>query len=225
MVKRLVSIEDLGNIEVLFTDKTGTLTEGHDHVLRGARRRSAAAAGGPRRRVARATTRRSLTGGWSGGNQLDQALWGAPSAHAPAPSGPGGSPSVPFDHERRSASVLVEALTADSDGRRQGRARGGARALRDVDPRAQAVLDREFAAGARVVAVATRAGRRPDALSADDERDLELVGFLAFVDRPKADAARGARPARGASASQVKVITGDNGTRRGEGLRRPRPRR
>jgi Mg2+-importing ATPase len=29
VVKRLVSIEDLGNIVVLFTDKTGTLTEGH----------------------------------------------------------------------------------------------------------------------------------------------------------------------------------------------------
>jgi P-type E1-E2 ATPase len=28
IVKRLVSIEDLGNIEVFFTDKTGTLTEG-----------------------------------------------------------------------------------------------------------------------------------------------------------------------------------------------------
>ena len=28
LVKRLVTIEDLGNIEVLFTDKTGTLTEG-----------------------------------------------------------------------------------------------------------------------------------------------------------------------------------------------------
>ena len=28
LVKRLVAIEDLGNIEILFTDKTGTLTEG-----------------------------------------------------------------------------------------------------------------------------------------------------------------------------------------------------
>ena len=28
LVKRLVTIEDLGNIELLFTDKTGTLTEG-----------------------------------------------------------------------------------------------------------------------------------------------------------------------------------------------------
>src|SRR5665811_82370 len=29
LVKRLVCIEDLGDIDVLFTDKTGTLTEGH----------------------------------------------------------------------------------------------------------------------------------------------------------------------------------------------------
>ncbi len=29
IVKRLVCIEDLGNVQVLFTDKTGTLTEGH----------------------------------------------------------------------------------------------------------------------------------------------------------------------------------------------------
>ena len=28
LIKRLVAIEDLGNIEILFTDKTGTLTEG-----------------------------------------------------------------------------------------------------------------------------------------------------------------------------------------------------
>jgi P-type E1-E2 ATPase len=28
LVKRLVALEDLGNIEILFTDKTGTLTEG-----------------------------------------------------------------------------------------------------------------------------------------------------------------------------------------------------
>jgi len=27
LVKRLVAIEDLGNIELLFTDKTGTLTK------------------------------------------------------------------------------------------------------------------------------------------------------------------------------------------------------
>ena len=35
LVKRLVAIEDLGNIEILFTDKTGTLTEGRDHLRAG----------------------------------------------------------------------------------------------------------------------------------------------------------------------------------------------
>ena len=43
LVKRLVTIEDLGNIEVLFTDKTGTLTEGaitFDEALDASGRRS-----------------------------------------------------------------------------------------------------------------------------------------------------------------------------------------
>ncbi len=41
LVKRLVAIEDLGNIEILFTDKTGTLTEGVITFERGTRRRRA----------------------------------------------------------------------------------------------------------------------------------------------------------------------------------------
>ena len=36
LVKRLVCIEDLGDIDVLFTDKTGTLTEGSLHFMRSA---------------------------------------------------------------------------------------------------------------------------------------------------------------------------------------------
>jgi magnesium-transporting ATPase (P-type) len=34
LVKRLVCIEDLGDVDVLFTDKTGTLTEGHITFMR-----------------------------------------------------------------------------------------------------------------------------------------------------------------------------------------------
>ena len=37
IVKRLVCIEDLGNVQVLFTDKTGTLTEGRIAFTRAAR--------------------------------------------------------------------------------------------------------------------------------------------------------------------------------------------
>src|SRR3989442_5253664 len=34
LVKRLVCIEDLGDVEVLFTDKTGRLTQGRIHYMR-----------------------------------------------------------------------------------------------------------------------------------------------------------------------------------------------
>ena len=39
LVKRLVCIEDLGNVDVLFTDKTGTLTEGSLNFMRVVRAR------------------------------------------------------------------------------------------------------------------------------------------------------------------------------------------
>jgi Mg2+-importing ATPase len=71
------------------------------------------------------------------------------------------------------------------------------------------VLDRQFAAGSRVIAVATRGAQDRTTLNADDERELDLAGFLTFVDRPKADAQQ-ALERLGRLDVQVKVITGDN---------------
>ena len=48
-------------------------------------------------------------------------------------------------------------------------------------------------------------------LTAGDERDLTLVGFLTFVDRPKADAGEAISRLHGLGI-EVKIITGDNGT-------------
>ena len=81
LVKRLVAIEDLGNIEILFTDKTGTLTEG---LIRFERSLDS---------LGRASDRPLLLGlvcneaavtehGAVGGNTLDQALWSAPAGRA-----------------------------------------------------------------------------------------------------------------------------------------------
>ncbi len=79
VVKRLVSIEDLGNIVVLFTDKTGTLTEGRitfAAALDAAGRRSDAVL-----RAGLLCNDATLSDGRViGGNQLDQALWEAPGA-------------------------------------------------------------------------------------------------------------------------------------------------
>ena len=81
VVKRLVSIEDLGNIVVLFTDKTGTLTEGQI-TFGGAldadgRSSEAVLRAGLLCNDATLSRRRVI-----GGNQLDQALWEAPGAGA-----------------------------------------------------------------------------------------------------------------------------------------------
>ena len=123
LVKRLVSIEDLGNIEVLFTDKTGTLTDGRitfDAALDAA---GATVGRGPARSGCSATTRRA-DGHAVGGNQLDQALWEAPgAARRSAPTATSAWPIAPFDYERRLASVLVDDDGGKRHGHRQGRAR------------------------------------------------------------------------------------------------------
>ncbi|MFJ3912998.1 magnesium-translocating P-type ATPase [Streptomyces vinaceus] len=64
--------------------------------------------------------------------------------------------------------------------------------------------------GLRVLAVATRTMETPrDTYSVADEDRLTLVGFLAFLDPPKADAAR-ALAALADKGIAVKVVTGDN---------------
>jgi P-type Mg2+ transporter len=208
VVKRLVSIEDLGNIVVLFTDKTGTLTEGT--ITFGA---ALDAAGQPSDAVLRAgllCNDATLSNGHVvGGNQLDQALWEAPGAHGAGVEGARRLAALPFDYQRRLASVLIEG----AGGERQILVKGAPETVlarcTGVLPGAQAVLERQFAAGSRVIAVATRPANGRTALSADDERDLDLAGFLAFVDRPKADARDALERLKRLDVT-VKVITGDN---------------
>jgi Mg2+-importing ATPase len=208
VVKRLVGIEDLGNIVVLFTDKTGTLTEGRI-TFAGA----LDATGRPSDAVLRAgllCNDATLSDGRViGGNQLDQALWEAPGARGAGADDARRLADRPFDYQRRLASVLVES----ADGGRRIIVKGAPEAVlarcASVPQQAHAVLDRQFAAGSRVIAVATHAADGRATLSADDEDGLDLQGFLTFVDRPKADAGEALDRLRRLDV-QVKVITGDN---------------
>ena len=74
LVKRLVSIEDLGNITLLFTDKTGTLTDGHITFSR-----SIDASGAPNdaASIYGLVCTEAVLGEQDvvSGNQLDVALW------------------------------------------------------------------------------------------------------------------------------------------------------
>ncbi len=203
VVKRLVSIEDLGNIEILFTDKTGTLTEGRISY-----QAAIDPAGAPSDEVLRlgllCASSASLDPGASG-NALDDALLraGAP------PPGYQRVDELPFDHERRLMSTLVEG----PGGVRVLITKGAPESLLDrcvnVAPVAQATLDRLFATGARVVGVATRAWGDEPRCALPDERDLELKGFITFLDAPKADAAQALAQLK-LLGIEVKLVTGDN---------------
>ena len=213
LVKRLVTIEDLGNIEVLFTDKTGTLTEGSitfDRAIDGTGANSATAL-----LFGLVCNESTLTeDGPVGGNALDQALFSADDA-AQLIASADGLPayrrvgSLPFDHERQLASVTA----ATSDGTNVLVTKGAPEVVlsrcASAPPAATAILDQLFADGARVIAVATK---RLDAASpsVDDEHDLEFVGFLTFIDRPKPDAGESIAKL-GRLGIAVKIITGDNG--------------
>jgi P-type Mg2+ transporter len=207
VVKRLVAIEDLGNVQVLFTDKTGTLTEG-----RIAFEQALDAVGRSQPEVLTlglvANEATLEEGAVVGGNDLDRALWQAPAARA-GTDGWLHVAEAPFDHERQLGSVL-----ADGPAGRLLVAKGAPEAIlarcADVPAGAAAALDRLFAAGSRVVAVATRPADGLATLTPAAEHDLDLRGFLCFADPPKVDAAPSLERLAELGVT-VKLVTGDNG--------------
>ncbi|MDR8411696.1 magnesium-translocating P-type ATPase [Nonomuraea sp. 3-1Str] len=221
LVKRLVCIEDLGDIDVLFTDKTGTLTEGRISFMR-----SPGPDGRPADEVLelgllcneavvdRRSGQAGGPGGVAGGNPLDVALWNAATAGTQAGlSRYRRLAIVPFDHERRRVTVLLE----HADGHRLIVTKGAPETVLElctgIGDQARIMLEAEFDAGNRVVAVATR--RLPDAasqvaaLTPADEHGLTFRGLLVFLDPPKAGARHALERLSGLGIT-VKVLTGDN---------------
>ncbi len=208
LVKRLVCIEDLGDIEVLLTDKTGTLTEGRITF-----ERALDPDGEPSDAVVRdglLCTEATVEDGRAvSGNPLDLALWDAPSALALRSADVLRLATLPFDHERRMTSVLV----ADPGRGRMLITKGAPENVlavcAAVPDAARHTLDGEFDAGSRVIAVAARPATDLTTVTPDDERGLTFEGFLIFLDRPKADAATSLQRLADLGIT-VKVVTGDN---------------
>ena len=206
IVKRLVSIEDLGNVEVLFTDKTGTLTEGQI-TYRGAFDLD----GKPDLAVATLALACSAVvmdgDRIVSGNALDVALREGCPAGAVAAAGKQ-IDVAPFDYDRQMMSALIDF----PDGRRLLVCKGAPEALvrccRSGDE-LQAHLAPHFDSGDRIVAVATRDAAGLQAIHASDETDLDLKGVVHFADQPKADAAASIDRLRKLGI-QVKIVTGDN---------------
>jgi len=210
LIKRLVCIEDLGDVEVLFTDKTGTLTEGRTTFMRAldpAGRPSSVAL------VPALVCTEAVLGDGRivQANPLDAALWNSPATERAQQSATRWRrlAILPFEHERR----LVSALADDEAGQRLIIVKGAPEAVlgrcADVTAAATAALTAEFQAGHRIIAVAVKPAPGAATLSAADECDLSLLGFLVSLDPPKTDAKDALNRLAGLGIT-VKVITGDN---------------
>ncbi|MBT1001743.1 magnesium-translocating P-type ATPase [Paenarthrobacter sp. DKR-5] len=210
LVKRLVCIEDLGDMDTLVTDKTGTLTEGRI-TYTGALPVGPTATEADIFRLGLLATEAdySTPTTAAGQNPLDAALWESPEAAGFNGGRQRRVDLLPFDHQRRMTSVLVEEPGAPRTIITKGAPEQVLALCPDVSEQAQTLLEEQFAAGSRVVAVATRPAPGLQTVEPSDEHDLQLAGFLIFLDRPKANAAESLERLASLGIS-VKIATGDN---------------
>ncbi len=208
VVKRLTAIEDLGGIEVLCTDKTGTITENKLTVadVTGKRETTlwhAALAG------AEVVHDQSQTPN----NAFDLAVWQALNdterTHLIEAKR---LAEIPFDPERRRNSVLME-----SDGKRMLIVRGAAELICTFCPAMGGSQCNELAAwvakqgeqGRRVIALAQKPWTKDDYEASDELKNLEYIGAISFVDPIKASTMQAVADAKALGVT-VKVITGDS---------------
>ncbi len=225
IVKHLSAIQNFGSMDVLCTDKTGTLTAGETTL-----EQHLDPFGDPAERTFLLAYLNSY---YETGveNQLNAAILKKAGANPLDVAilehdHPDVKPyrkldEIPFDFERRCLSVVVE-----SEGTRLLITKGapervlancseceinGVRQAFDDEARrrSQAAYESLSARGYRVLAVATKTAPQQDRYSAADERDLVLAGFLTFEDPPLEDAAEMIDALR-RDGVEIKILTGDN---------------
>ncbi|PYG73586.1 MULTISPECIES: magnesium-translocating P-type ATPase [unclassified Pseudomonas] len=221
VVKRLNAIQNLGSMDVLCTDKTGTLTQDRiilEHHVRFDGQRD----------------KHILELAWLNShhqsgirNLMDQAVlhFAGQDREFQAPYAYAKVDELPFDFIRRRLSVVVKNALGDHLLVSKGAVEemlaiathvqeGGS--VVALDPRRRerllASADAFNQDGFRVLVVATRdipAGESKAQYHTDDERDLVIQGFLTFLDPPKETAGPAIAALRDRGV-RVKVLTGDN---------------
>lgn len=210
IVKRLICIEDLGDVQVLFTDKTGTLTEGELTF-----EAALDAAAQPSLEVLRTGLLATASGNTpilrSGHSALDRALW---EKHSDAMNVDSASinavATLPFDHERQRSSIVV----SEPMGHRlivKGAPESVLSRCDIVPGELEVTLTTQFARGARVIALAERSWSLDESLTNAAESHLTFVGLLIYADVPKPGVREAIARLHNLNVD-VKVITGDNPT-------------
>jgi Mg2+-importing ATPase len=219
IVKRLDAIQNFGAMDVLCTDKTGTLTQ--DHIIL---KRHLDIRGEESETVLHYAF---LNSKYQSGlrNLLDEAILSHVDLHERFGDESGFSKidEIPFDFTRRRLSVVV----ASQDTGHVLICKGAVEEVFAVcthyrlgdeigvlDPSHSETAKQETAAlnadGFRVIAVACKTLDTPkSAYSVADESGLTLLGYVAFLDPPK-DSAREAIALLMSKGIRVKILTGDN---------------
>ncbi len=208
IVKRLISIEDIGNVEILFTDKTGTLTTGQLTL-------KAAVDGNDLPSETVRLYALLCNAAQHGGdpstavNALDLALWNeVPAGVSRRLNDCARLQEIPFDYDRRMMSVLAR-VEDQQILLVKGAPEAVVKCCTAVSKDTLALIGGYVESGARVVALAIRPFPDQHQVTAQDEHDLQFAGLLVFADAPK----EGVQTALGLLTKlnvQTKVITGDS---------------
>jgi len=219
LVKRLDAIEDLGSMDILCTDKTGTLTLGVMSLDA-----AVDAQGLPSAAVLQLA---HLNAAFETGiaNPLDAAIVAAAAKAGLAVDGHRKVDEIPYDFVRKRLTIVV---AEDADRERHLIVTKGAFAqvmgcctsialpgggTAPLDAATHARLDafvrEQGTQGFRALALATRRVPAQDSYALQDEAGMVFEGFLLFFDPPKPQATRAVADLA-ACGVQVKVITGDN---------------
>ena len=217
IVKRLGAIHNFGGVDVLCTDKTGTLTEDRITLVKcldpfGKESDEALFWG--------YVSSTNLTGVRG---VLDKAIEDFKKAEAEAKDATSWKKldEVPFDAERRLESVVVRKgaeIVLIAKGAPEGIIAhathyGGPDRPKKLSAVSRAKIAKQYDAlsadGFRVLAIGVKRVPKKKAYGKDDERELSFLGFLAFLDPPKKTVKD--TLARMASHNvSIKIITGDN---------------
>ena len=213
IVKRLSSIPNLGSMDVLCTDKTGTLTEDKIRLVKYVN-----CSGKDSERV---LTYSYLNSFYQTGirNPLDQAVM---EFRKISIGGYEKVDEIPFDFVRKRMSVIVE----EKKGKRFIISKGAPeeiikicsdydydRKSKKLDSKSREKIIRQYhtlsSEGYRVLAVAVSNVPKKKAYEKVDEQNLEFLGFIAFLDPPKSDVREVLEEIHDMGI-EVKILTGDN---------------